>query len=319
MSAEERLKNAPKLESRMFFAGLGAVPKEELHKHLKEGNEEFQLKHDKKFGKDSTRAILHFKNAKDDPNTYYFNSYDLLLKKEGQEETLQQNFRVGYGENYKLGEAYTMMTNGAVHKDFVRTDPDDRDNRLEYSAWAYIDFDNKDKYGNYLIVKDQDYDIEKKLSEYPIKEMRDEVSKEKVIAAAKKGEKVLVTIATSKGDKKMYVEANPKADVLNIYDEKMKKVSMKPIDSSAQSVEQNQTPKQDQNQDQNLSNGTVNNPTQDKSKDEQSQDQKNEQNQDPKLANGKVNSQTSEKKNKVGKKIEKPAKTENKTRSVRVR
>lgn len=266
MSATERLKNAPKLESAMFYAGLGAIPREELHKQLKEGNEEFQLKFDKKFGKDSTRAILHFKNAKDDANTYYFNFYELLLKKEGQEETLQQNFRVGYGENYKLGEAYNMMKHGAVYKDFVKTDPDDRNNRLEYSAWAYIDFDNKDKYGNFVIVKDRDYDIDKKLAEYPIKEMLDESAKEKLISDMKRGEKVMVTIATSQGDKKMYVEADPKADALSIFDDKMKKVAMKPLDPSAQSVEQNQAPKVDQARDKKLTNGTVNAQTQEKGK-----------------------------------------------------
>ncbi|GEM_PF-725614 len=245
MSASERLKNSPKLKERMFYVGFGAVPTEHLDEKLKEGHEEFQLKHDKKFDKDSTRSILHFEQSKNDANTYYFNSFDLLLKKEGEEKTIQQNFRTTFGESYKLGEAYRMLSGGAVQKNFVKTDRDDPDNRLEYTAWSYIDFDNKDKYGNFVIVKDQDYDLKKKLAEYPFKDLTDDK-----INSLKKGEQVLLTMETSGGDKQLYVEANPKKDSLNFYNEEKKLVIVK-------TAEMEESEKQTNSQTQDLNQGQI--------------------------------------------------------------
>ncbi|WP_313492012.1 MULTISPECIES: hypothetical protein [Sphingobacterium] len=315
MSVVERLKNVPKLQERMFYTGFGAVPKEQLEEQLKEGLEKFQLKHDKKFDKDSTRSILHYEQSKDDVNTYYFNSFDLLLKKEGMEETLQQNFRVMYGESYKLGEAYRMLSGGAVKKDFIRIDRDDPDNRLEYSAWTYLDFDNKDKYGNYVIVKDQEYNLEKKVGEYPIKEMLEEASAQKFINALNKGERVPATVATSKGDLEVFVEAKPKADELQFYNNKMEPISLTKSEAEQKEVK-NTEPLESPGQEQNVSNpkeaetqhhDVINKQDLQNASQEQKVNGLSE-----KVQNQKVNS-------KVVKKIEKPAKAENKSRGARIR
>ena len=162
-------KNFEYLTKQMFYAGLGEVPVTDLQKKLQEGKEDFQLIHQKKFGNDNVTARLNFKRSEQDINMYFFNSFDVLFKKEGEKETMQQNFRISYGNDFRFDEAYKLMNGRSVHKTFVMTDRLDKDIRQELEAMAYMDFKNADKYGNFEIVKFTDMTWKKSLQNTRLK------------------------------------------------------------------------------------------------------------------------------------------------------
>ncbi|MNJ95268.1 hypothetical protein D3C87_129760 [compost metagenome] len=215
-------KNFEYLTKQMFYAGLGEVQVTELQKKLQEGKDDFQLIHQKKFGNDNVTARLNFKKSDQDASMYFFNSFDVLFKKQGEQETMQQNFRISYGNDFRFDEAYKLMNGRSVNKTFVMTDKLDKDIRQEINATAYMDFKNADKYGNFEIVKVYGYDLEKKLEGYPIKDFEDETVKNRIISDLKKGEIVAFTMNTKNGGMEMRITANAQFDKLNLYDSKMK-------------------------------------------------------------------------------------------------
>lgn len=218
------------LADQMFYSGFGEIPRNALEKALadavKNGQDKFQIVFDKKYGSDSVRALLNFKRSDQNLDMVFFNSFDLLLKKEGREETLQQNFSASYGNRYTLKEGYNLLDGRSVNKNFVRFDNDDRSNKENYKAWVYLDFKDTDKYGNFVVNKVPNYDLEKKIDEYPIKNMEYAQSRKKMLDAISKGDRYYVNMETSQGDKKVYLEAAPRYNSLNLYDEHMKPIRL---------------------------------------------------------------------------------------------
>lgn len=218
--------NAKFLEKQMFYAGFGDIPKKDLEQQLKEGKEDFRLVLEKKYGTDEVKALLNFKKSEKVADMYFFNSYDLLLKKADKEETLQQNFRVAYGNTFTLKEGYNLLDGRSVNKDFIKVDREDKENNKEYNAWAYIDFKASDDYGNYVVEKTFHFDLEKKIEEYPIKNLEYPQNKRQLLDSLKKGNRPYVVLETSRGDQKMYIEAAPRYNSMNFYDERMEPIRL---------------------------------------------------------------------------------------------
>ncbi|CDT15647.1 conserved hypothetical protein [Sphingobacterium sp. PM2-P1-29] len=204
-------------------------------------------------GNDHVTARLNFKKSDQDASMYFFNSFDVLFKKQGENETMQQNFRIAYGEGFRFDEAYKLMNGRSINKTFVMTDRQDRDIRQEINATAYMDFKNVDKYGNFEIVKVYGYDLEKKLSEYPIKDFENESVKNKIVTDLKNGDIASAIMKTANGDLEMRISANAQFDKLNLYDNKMKPLSKAVIkevenkETVKQGTAKSQSKKQDEN------------------------------------------------------------------------
>lgn len=223
---QKRKANEDFLSNQMFYAGFGEIPKSELVKQLAADKDEFQLHLDKKFGKDSLRAVLNFKKSDKDASMYFFNSFDLLLKKEGKEETLQRNFSTYYGNSYTLKEAYNMLDGRSIGKNFTWTDKNDKTNKKEEFAWEELDFISLDDRGNYKANRYYDFDVEKVIEGFPIKGLEFEKSKESLVNSLKKGNRVAVMFITSKGEKFVHIEANPMKNTLNLFNDKLEKITL---------------------------------------------------------------------------------------------
>lgn len=223
---QKRKANEDFLSNQMFYAGFGEIPKSELVKQLAADKDDFQLHLDKKMGKDSVRAVLNFKKSDKDASMYFFNSFDLLLKKEGKEETLQRNFSTYYGNSYTLKEAYNMLDGRAIGKNFVWTDRNDKTNKKEEFAWEELDFISLDDRGNFKTNRYYDFDVEKVVEGFPIKGLEFEKSKESLVNSLKKGNRVAVMFITSKGEKLVHIEADPMKNTLNLYNDKLEKITL---------------------------------------------------------------------------------------------
>jgi len=225
--------NYENLERQLFYTGFSEVSKEELKNQMATGKEEFQLLHQKEYGTDKVSAHLNIKLS--EKGNYYFHSYDLSLKKQGEEHPVSRTFKINYGNTYTLKEAYNMLDGRSVNKDFLpRQKKDengvfqplekDENGRLKtYNAWAYLDMTEKDKDGDFLVKKKFNYDLEEALSKHPIKEMGFDQSRSELIESLKKGNRQMVTTMRDGREEKMYFEAAPRSGSVNIYDSNMKK------------------------------------------------------------------------------------------------
>ena len=234
-------KNLEYLENQLKFAGFGEDLSGQLRENIASNKEEFQLNFKADYGKDTVLAKLNFKRSEQNIDMYFFNSYDLLLKKDGRDETLQQNFKVAFGNTFSVKEAYNMLDGRSVFKKHFKKDPDDDKKLQEYTAWSYLDFKNTDERGNFLMDKNFNYDLKKKLEEYPIKNFEYLNTQTRVVDMISKGNKASVMLKTSEGEKKVFVTAAPKFNSLNFYDENHQQIRMTPKKKEeTPSVEQSQ-------------------------------------------------------------------------------
>src|SRR6202012_3852059 len=92
-----------------------------------------------------------------------------------------------------LKEAHNMMDLGkdgqgrAALKNYLNKDGE------KYQAWTKFDFTTIDKYGNFPTVKMPNFELEKKLESFNLKEMSDPASRKKLLESLEKGNAQSVT------------------------------------------------------------------------------------------------------------------------------
>ncbi|WP_313157565.1 hypothetical protein [Sphingobacterium multivorum] len=224
--AEVKQETVDALANAIFYAGFGAIGRDQLTEALAKGTEEFQISHDTKINGDSVRGVLNFKRSDQDLDKVFFNSFDLLVKKEGKEETLQQKFPVYFGNKYTLKEGYNLLDGRSVNKTFTKINPDDKNDRQTSEAWVYLDFKNVDDYGNYQVDRRYQFELEKQLEQYPIKGLEYPQNKKQLMDSLKKGDRVQVIMVTSRGEEKIKIEAAPRFGSMNLFDEQNKPIRL---------------------------------------------------------------------------------------------
>jgi len=219
------------LKEQVKFSGFGDAMEFKLKEKMIEGLTDFQLHHKHTFGKDNVEAVLNFR--KSDQDNYFFNSYQVTVNKEGADPLKQL---------YKLKEAYNLLEGRSVRKEYVR------DETEKYANWLMIDFKNTDKDGNFLIKRKMDFDLEAKLKEYPIKELKNEESKKELLDSLYKGNRQFVTMDIDGKERKFAFEANAQFSSVNRYegDTRIKSGEKATPDQSAK---QNESQKADQAED----------------------------------------------------------------------
>src|SRR3546814_11639054 len=101
-------------------------------------------------GNDKLDAELHFSKS-DEKDLYFFNKYDLSLKKEGESTEMKQSFLVSPKHTtYTAKEAYNLMSGRAVNKKMsaMQKVSDEGGSRLKptgnkFTAWVQLDLDRK--------------------------------------------------------------------------------------------------------------------------------------------------------------------------------
>ncbi len=234
--------NLAYLEKRLLVVGMGEIPRTELVEKMAEGKESFQLSLEKKYGNDIAVAIPFLKRS--EQGKYFFNSYDMVVHQEGK-DPIRQTFKVRNSDpvnvkNEETGEekkewinstitfkeAYNQIKGRSVCKDYVKVDKDAPENNKKYNAWEYLDFTKPDEKGNYPAGKVYNIELEKLLSDYPIKELATDKYKEDLLASLKRGNCQQVNFEKDSTTEKMYIEANPRFGAIKIYNQNMAPVSL---------------------------------------------------------------------------------------------
>lgn len=213
-------KNYDYLKDQVKFTGFGDVLEGELKVRIQKGAPDFQLYYNGAFGKDIATATLHFKKS-EQSEMYFFNKYDLTLKPESSPDMMKQTFYIGKANNITLKEAYNLMSGRAVNKDLTNKEG------LVYNGWLQMDFKEADKHGNFPLKQfhqNYGFDLEKELAKHPIKELRSDVEKTRLIDSLEKGNRQAVTFTKEGTEQRMFIEANPRFKTINVFDSAMQRV-----------------------------------------------------------------------------------------------
>lgn len=208
-------KNLEFLKDQLKYTGFGETFDQDLKEKMLNGEKDFKLVKEGVYGADSMTAILNFKKS-DQSDLYFFNTYQVNLKKEDSKEGLEQTFYINNNSsNITLKEAYNLMEGRSVNKDLKNREGE------TYNAWLKINFKESDN-GNFKLDhyhQNYGYDLEASLEKHSIKELNTPKYKEDLLNSLKKGNLQSVTFVIAGVESKMYVEANPQFKTVNVYDE----------------------------------------------------------------------------------------------------
>ena len=223
--------------------GEAMTHSEQLEQEMQAGVKEFQLKTAACFDEWSTiQATLHFRKA-ENYDMYYFNKYDALVMYESDpKRNRMQTFYISKGKGVTFKEAFNLLQGRAVYKNLI--DPDG----MEYNAWLQLSFSERTPNNtNYKVRHFGDrygYDLEKALTNYPIRELEDEHLKQNLLYSLKKGNIHPVTFTKSNKIEKMYIEACPEFKMITIHSE-LTRAAHKPSSPKADPIKPASTPPAD--------------------------------------------------------------------------
>jgi len=232
-------KNYEYLTEQLKRTGFGDTLNDELRKNMEKQNAEFTLNMQQAYGADKVSATLHFKKSAES-DMFFFNKYDLELKKENQRDAIKQTFYPDKGITLK--EGYNMLDGRAVHKTLTTKQEE------KYTAWLQLDFKNTTESGNYKINQyhqNYGFDLGKTLSKYPIKELNNETYKANLIRSLERGNLQSATFQINGKDEKIYLTPNPNFKSLNAFDSNMNKIKLSDL---MQNQKQEQSNKQENKQ-----------------------------------------------------------------------
>lgn len=217
------------LQSNLKYFGFGDKLNEALEKSISEQQKEFQLKLEIPHFNNKMDYTLHFKKS-DSTDMYFFNRYDATLQNGNPEHNKNQSFYINKGNGVTAKEAYNLLEGRSVHKNLINKEG------KPYSAWLKIDFDNKDDKGGYKMKQFSEqygYDLEKSLSNYPIKELSSDEQKTVLLNSLKKGNPQQVTMENNGTQSKYFIEAVPQYKNINVYDQKMNVVKRQSLQAES--------------------------------------------------------------------------------------
>lgn len=233
-------KNFEYLKDQIKFTGFGEGLENQLKEKMQKQDADFTLSHQRKFGNDTADATLQFRKS-DKSDMYFFNSYQVNLKKEGSNEDMQHTFYINKGNNITFKEAFNLMSGRAVNKDLTN-----KEGQL-YNAWVHMDFKNTEKNGNYKLKQfhqNYGYDLNRELAKHPIKELGNEGDKKRLIESLEKGNRQSATFSRDGAEQKQFIEANPRFKTINIYDGNMQRLDSRQNKEEKQAQGENNMAKQ---------------------------------------------------------------------------
>ena len=229
--------NVEYLKRDLLNLGFGDKVNAEMEKLIAARVPEFNLTTEQEYNGKKMDYTLHFK-AGEQNEMYFFNRYDASLKNEADPtKDRMQTLYINKGHGVTAKEAFNLMEGRAVEKKLYT-----RDNE-PYQAWLKLDFSQKDDRGNHKLLKFGEgygYNLEKTLSEYPIKQLNDPEQKEALLRSLRKGNAQQVIIEKDGQSHKYYLVAEPQYKRVNIYD-----VNMKSVKRESLKQERKQQPDED--------------------------------------------------------------------------
>jgi hypothetical protein len=244
------------LKDQVKMTGFGEKLESQLKENMQKLEPEFQLQHQVKHGEKEMNYTLNFKKSTTQDN-YFFNSFEATLKIAGKDD-LSNTFYANQRVTAK--EAYNLLEGRSVEKKYNHQEKISENiykpiKDSTYNQWLKIDFNDADEKGNFKMKSFGEkwgFDLEKKVAELPIKQLQNADDKTDLLNSLKKGNIQSVTFEQAGKTENRYVEANPRARSINVYDSKMQLIqdpkqakNITPAQSESKDQKQSQSQKQD--------------------------------------------------------------------------
>lgn len=213
------LKNLEYLKEGLKYMGFGEGLNEKLSEQITKQVNEFQLNTINEYAGNKIKYSLDFRKS-DKSDMYFFNKYTATIK-EGEPDEKKQTFYVKKNSGITAKEAYNLLNGRAVNKDLTSAEGQ------QYNAWLQIDWKQTDNNGNHkykMVHEGYGFNLEKELTKLPIKEVDQQVTKERILQSLERGNLHQVTFVKLDKEDKMFIEANPQFKTINVYDSALKKV-----------------------------------------------------------------------------------------------
>lgn len=214
-------KNFDFLKDNVKYLGFGEKQHAELQNNLAEGKESFQLNFSTEVNKKKFEASLQFRKS-NNSDMYFLNNYKATLERSNGEK-LAQTFYLEKGKGITSKEAYNLLDGRSVFKELQNKEGQ------VYKAWLQLDFSARDKHENFEVKQYHEnygYDLKEAVSKYPFNELDGAEKQDALMHSLQKGNVQSVTIPGDNGsEQKLFIEANPQFKSINIYDERLQKLS----------------------------------------------------------------------------------------------
>jgi len=156
-----------------------------------------------------THTLLFSKNAEGRLELDGFKSS--LQNNSAPEDSREYYFKNGLENNFKVNEAYNLLSGRSVEHN---------------QSWFQLDFNDQDASGSYHLKEFRNeyaYDLEKTLKAIPLK-ISSQYEMEKLKHALRQGDSVSAVLVKNGRENQIYIEANPQFRSLNIYDQHFRKI-----------------------------------------------------------------------------------------------
>lgn len=195
---------------------------EKLKALMINGDKEFQLGLDRKYGDKDIHYILKF--DKSDKDYYFLNTYNAILQAPGQDPIAN----LFYTDQYiKAKEAFNLLDGRWVYKtlnDFKKVEEDGKQVYKKtgetYEGWIKINFNDKYNNGNYKMKTKGpgwNFNLEEKLKELPIPALKDPDDLKNLMDSLRRGNVQAVIYEQKDRKEQRYIEANPGTNGLKVY------------------------------------------------------------------------------------------------------
>jgi len=185
-----------------------------LEQEMIKGNDEFQLQIQESFDEGSViKATLYFWKASNNPNFVLTKYHATLCYNENPKLNKSHTFLIYRLLGVTFKEAFNLLQGRAVLKTLFTPDQE------MYDAWIQLDFSKKIAYHHYSVHQfkaPSEYDLEKILNAYPIRELATSQQKADLIQSLEEGNLHPVTFETEQTVQKIYISANPQSKTINI-------------------------------------------------------------------------------------------------------
>ena len=231
-TTQEPLSNLDYLKKTLKYLGF-----EDATPHLETGianrKENFSIIHTQYL--DAPGGDNHFKEKPDfmeytlnfgkekNGDRYFFNNYEAKLDSPATGINQSQKFFINKGKGITAKESYNLLEGRAVLKNIISQEG------KEYKAFLQIDFNaDQNEHGAYptkSFHENYGFDVEKAISNYPIKELDNEPSRSYLIKSLEKGNLQKMQL---KSGEEIFGQTNPMYKNFDFYDNHLNKIKVEP-------------------------------------------------------------------------------------------
>lgn len=205
--------NKQSLELELKEAGFSGLSTK-LEQQIKLGQSQFSIPVSY-YINEKERLDHQLSFSKDQTGQYRFDGFKAKLYNETKTEDKREHyFGKHEGVVMNTGLAYQLLQGRSIEKE---------------GKWLQLDLNDKDAQGNYRIKEfypAYGYDLERTLTQLPLKELLDKTTAYKLAEELKKGSRQAVSFIKDGKEQRYYIEANPQFKSVNIYDEHSRKITL---------------------------------------------------------------------------------------------